>query len=229
MTTALQLITRAFQEAGIAYKQEGLDADESSDALSILNDMLQQWVLFGFNSVVSTRESFSSTGAANYTIGVGGDFDTSKPLVIKNIFTRSGSVDYPVYPMDDDAFIGIGTKNTQGTPDYYNYADNYPLGLLTFFPVPDASHTIYIYSEKPIAAISSLSSTVTLPVGWEGAIPPNLGMKLCSSFGQPASAELINNAKMSLAAIKTMAARNIRTEAYPKQASKGNIYNGWNL
>ena len=215
MTTALQLITRAFQEAGIVYKQESLDADESSDALSILNDMLQQWVLFGFNSVVSTRESFASTGAANYTIGVGGDFNTSKPLVIKNIFTRSGSVDYPAYPMDDDAFIGIGTKNTQGTPDYYNYADNY--------------HTIYIYSEKPITAISSLSSTVTLPVGWEGAIPPNLGMKLCSSFGQPASAELVNNAKMSLAAIKTMVARNIRTEAYPKQASKGNIYNGWNL
>ena len=47
MTTANDIITGAFQDAGIAPSETPLEAFEISDGLTVLNDMLSEWELSG--------------------------------------------------------------------------------------------------------------------------------------------------------------------------------------
>jgi hypothetical protein len=228
MTTALDLITQALQSAGILYKSETPDADESSDALDELNNMLDEWSNDSLMIVSRVRESFPSTGAVSYTIGSGGDFDTIRPLNIRSVFARIGSTDYPMGEISDENYSLIQTKATPGTPDFYNYNNAFPLGLLTFYPYPTSAYEIHIYSDKAITNIASLTTDISLPPGWKSAIRYNLAARMAPLFGQPLSPELAGQALSSLAAIKRTVSKERGKNAYPQMINNSNIYTGWN-
>lgn len=229
MTTALNLITRAMQKAGILFKSETPDADEAQDALDELNQMLGEWSNDSMLISARTRESFPSTGAVSYTIGSGGDFDTVRPTDIISIFARQGTTDYPLSPITDENYALISQKSTPGTPEFYNYSNAYPLATLSFYPAPVGSYTIHIYSNKPLTQYASLSTDVDLPPGWKIAIINNLAVRLCPEFGQQASPELVKLAFMTLASIKRSIMKARSKDAYPQMVQNFNIYSGYNL
>ena len=228
MATALNIITRAMQKAGILFKQETPDADEAMDALSELNDMLAQWSNDSMLIVERVRESFPSTGVASYTMGSGGDFDTARPISIVSMFARIGSTDYPIAPITDDNYSLIQTKSTLGVPDFFNYTNGYPLGTINLYPVSSVAYEIHIYSDKQIGDIASLTTNINFPPGWKSAIIYNLGVRLCSEFGQPVSGELFEMAKQSKAAIRRSIIKSRSKDAFPQQISNRNVYTGWN-
>ena len=80
MTTTLDLITKALQKIGAVTKDETLSAGDVSDALSSLNDMISSWSLDSLIVYASTLENFTLTpGSYSYTIGSGGNFNTTRP------------------------------------------------------------------------------------------------------------------------------------------------------
>lgn len=227
MTTALEIITRAMQEAGILFKSETPDADEASDALAKLNSMLASFSNESLLVTARTRESFPLTGAASYTIGSGGDFDTTRPTYIVEAHTTQGDITYPMGSMTDENYEKIRQKNLTGIPEFYNYTNGYSLGKLYIWPIGDASYTVHILSEKPLTSFASLSTTVDLPPGWEDLLIYNLGARLCPSFGQPISAELKYFAEQSMRNIKVSVAKSRSMDAQPSPAGTNNIYSGW--
>src|SRR5574343_694239 len=110
MTTALQIITSAARLIGIVRKGEALDNDEAVDGLSALNDMLASWSNNGLLCVSRVWEYFTVTSATSYTIGSGQTLNTTRPLVIKSAFFRSGDIDYPLEIISDEEYESITLK-----------------------------------------------------------------------------------------------------------------------
>jgi len=230
MTTALTLITKALQKNGVLTKGETPDADEANDALDVLNEMLGSWSNEDLMVASLTQETFPLTGGvASYTIGVGGDFNTSRPLFInKGSFVRSGTTDYPLKEISTENYNSmIVQKNVGGIPECLSYSNSHPLGVIKLYPVPSEGYTLYLLSEKPIAEFATLDTDIDLPAGWARAIIYSLAIELAAEYGQQVGEALYALALDAMGKIKRQITRN-RTMDYAVMIGKrDNILAGY--
>lgn len=214
------------RKAGVLSKAETPPADEVADALASLNAMLSSWATEGLAVPSRTTDSLVLTaGTGTYTIGTGGTINTVRPVYIVSAYTRSGTVDTPLQIITDDDYAAIDTKSDTGTPELLNYTNAYPLGTINLYPVPSAADTLYLISEKKLAAYA-LTDTVALPEGWERAIVYNLAVEIAPEYGVAIPQEAAAIAAISLANIKTAVARNRPLDAQPTSNSR-NIFIGY--
>ena len=194
MATALTLIRKAMQKAGVLTKAETPAPDEASDALDTLNDMLASWSNDSLTVYARVTEEFTlSSGVASYTMGVGGDFNTVRPIKIIEAHTRLATTDYPMSLVSDTIFQGISYKNTGSTPTYLNFTNQYPLATLNLYPIPPGGYSIFITSEKELDEYA-LNDVVSLPPGWRRAIIYNLAVELQGEYGQAPNPLLVKTA-----------------------------------
>lgn len=229
MTTALDIITRAMQQAGILFKKETPDADEASDALIMLNSMLASYSNDSMLITARVRETFPLLSQISYTIGPGGDFNTVRPTYIVELHVQQDTLTFPLGFITDESYERIAIKNIQGIPKFFNYSNGFELGRLYFYPYPDSSFTLHITSEKPLIQFPLLTTDVDLPPGWEDLLVYNLGARLCPSYGQPITPELKFYADESLRSIRYSIIKSRTLDAYPQALTKPNIYTGWNI
>ncbi len=227
MTTALDIITKAMQKAGILTKSEAPSSDEASDGLDALNDMLSSWSNESMLIHARSTENFSITsGTAAYTIGPSATFDTTRPVFIADAFVRDSSgTDTYVQIITQETYDTISDKDTQGTPNRLVYNNGFPQGTITVYPVPSTTYTLFILSEKQLVEFT-LNEVVSLPPGWKRALIYNLCEELRPEYGQQADPMVAKIARDSKSAIKTAIMRN-RTMDTPYMMYLGNIYNGW--
>lgn len=226
MSTALDLIKSAMRKVGVLTKTESPTSDEAVDALATLNAMLDSWANDSVNVPYRTLESFTLTaGTANYTIGTGGAFNTTKPILIKSAYLRDGTTDSPIDIISDEEYSLISQKATQGDPDRLNFSNAYPLATIRLYPVPSSAYTLYVLSEKIIGNYS-LSTTVSLPPGWERAIVYQLAVELAPEYGQAVSNEVAAIALDSMSKIRRTIAKN-RSLDTPTDGIEFNIYTGY--
>lgn len=226
--SALDIITGAAKLIGVIFKSETLSSDEANDGLVALNDMLDTWSNDNLVTISDTIENFSLTSSASYTIGSGGDFNTTRPLNIISAVVRVGSIDYALEPITLDEYQEqIPLKSIQSTiPKYYNYDNGYPLGTFRIYFVPNGG-TLYLQSSKPLANLSSLTTTVNLPPGWKRALKNNLAIELAAQYGVEIPPSVATNARTSLGAIRRSTAINNAMPLLPSNIRNGNIYSGW--
>lgn len=227
MTTALGIIKSAMRKVGVLTKTENPSADEAQDGLEMLNDLLSS--LSNDSMVIYARysEDFTLSGVdGSYTIGTGGDFNTARPVKIISAFIRSGDVDYPLDILSDEQYYSIAVKSTSDMPRGLNFSNDYPLGVIKLYPVPNANYQLFILSEKQLSQFT-INQTVDLPAGWNRMLIYNLALEMFSEYGQPATQEVKMIADDSRALIKKaiIASRPMRWE--PKIEQQGNIYTGW--
>ncbi len=229
MTTGLGLITSAMRKIGALTKNESPTSDEANDGLEMLNDLLSSWSNNASNVYARVLESFTLTGNdGEYTIGVGANFNTARPIKIVSAYIRNGTTDYPVNPnITDEDFSRIGSKSSSGIPEYLNYDNGNPTATIKLFPIPSAAYTLFLLSEKELTSLT-LAGTVSLPPGWKRAIIYNLGMDMAPEYGQPVTPELKQGADSSRAAIMKAVMRN-RSMDVPRNLdnANNNIYTGW--
>lgn len=231
MTTALSLITQAAKKIGVVFKSESLDSDEATDGLTALNNMLSSWANDSLLVYARTWESFTLTGGTgSYTIGTGGNFNTTRPIAIVEAYVRIASVDYPLEIIPDEVYNQyITIKSIQTSPSrYLNYDNAYPLGNIRLYTVPSTNDTLFLLTEKPFSSFA-LSDTVTFPPGWERAIVYNLALELAPEYGETAPPEVVMLAAESKAEIKRASMRN-KPMSYlpdvPEQNRISRIYSG---
>jgi len=225
--TARQLITQSLQKIGALVKGEAPDADEAQDALRSLNALISSWSNDSLVIYARTWETFSLTGAASYTIGTGGNFNTSRPTNIVAAYTRSGTIDYPITIIDDEAFSTIAYKALQGLDQFLNYDNAYPLGNIRLWPVPSSSYTLFMLTEKPLTEIATLDTVIAFPPGWERALVYNLALELAPEYSQQPDASVVKIANDSLGLMRSKVAQVRGMDAYPQVLSSRNIYSGW--
>jgi hypothetical protein len=88
MTTALDLITGAMDDAGITGVGQTPLAEDTNKALNRLNAMIAQWSRRRWLVYHLTDIVFTGTGALSYSIGPGGDISVVRPDRIEAAFFR---------------------------------------------------------------------------------------------------------------------------------------------
>lgn len=228
MTTALDIITDAMRESGILTLQETPSNDEAVAGLSRLNRLVRNWSNTGNLAFERVTESFPlSNQVISYTIGSGGDFDTARPQKIVQAHVQQGSVDYALNIVSDKVYQSVIYKTIGGLPEMLNFTNEFPLATINIYPSPGSLYTLVLTSEKPLTEYATLSTSVSLPPGWEDALVSNLSLKLSPIYGQPVTPEMVAAAKESKAMISLNALRNNPMENQPTGFINNNIYSGF--
>jgi hypothetical protein len=228
MTTALQLVTRAFQKAGVLFKTDAPTADEANDAFSDLNNMIASWSNSTNCVYALTTETFNLVaGQADYTWGYGGNFNSIRPINIQTITVNYPSgVSLPVELITDQNYSLIPLKTIQGVPEVANISNGYNFNNVTFYPVPSQAFTVTTQSEKQLPVIPNLASEISFPPGWEHALIHNLAVIIAPEYGVEAPQTVQTEAVRSKGEVMLNAARN-RPIDWPGGSNGGNIYDGW--
>lgn len=227
MTTARTIVKKSLQKIGALIKNEEPSADEANDGLDALNAMIASWSNDSLNIYARAWETFPLTSSASYTIGVGGNFNTSRPTNIVDSYVRSGTIDYPITIVDDEAYNSISFKSLQGIPQFLNYDNAYPLGNIRLYPVPSASYSLFLLTEKALTEFATLDTELSMPPGTERALIYNLGIELAPEYSQQISAEHAKIAGDSLGLIRGKVAQVRGMDAYPQTMQIRNIFSGW--
>lgn len=188
MATANDIIKRALRQINVLAVSESPSGDESASALSTLNDMLASWAndqLMTYQRVNRSKALTSGTG--QYTIGSGGDWNTTRPLRIAKAFVRdSNGYDTELGILNNDQWSRVWDKDLESTyPVYLYYRPNYPLGEINVWPEPGTGITLHIEVWDQFTAFSALTTTVSLPPGYERMLSLGLALELAAEYHPP--------------------------------------------
>ena len=225
MMTGLKIVTSALRRAGVITSLESPTADEANDTLEAINDMLESWANDSLMVFQRTHEDFALTGAAQYSVGVGQDFNTTPFMQIISAYVRQGTIDYPIKEISDEDFADITIKNTTGIPAVLNHSGGFPIGTVRLYPVPSSAYRLFVVSEKPLQNLT-LSGAVSLPAGWKRAIISNGAMEIANEYGVSVGQELAMAAKESKAAIQRQVSKN-RSLDWKSSNQSRDIYTGY--
>lgn len=204
MSSVLDLIKGSMKELGLLAAGETPSSEESKDILETLNDMIDDWsnqnlLVFGVQI-----ESFTLTpGQSEYTLGSGGDLDTTVPIGIDSAYLKDGDDEHPVSIVDNKIWGSIGNKATQSDlPDVIYIDNNFPLKRVYLYPVPLEANTLILHTLRQISRFSTLTETINLPKGYKRALVSNLALDIAPQFGATVSGELLRKASSSMSNIK---------------------------
>jgi len=185
MSTAGAIINQTLKILGVLEAGQTASGEESADALVTLNQMVDSWsneklMLHVLDDVSNSL----TTGTSQYTIGSGGDWTDTRPLRITKAYVQdSDGNDYPMQIINNSEWSDIWLK-TQGNsyPRYLYYRPDYPLGQINIWPEPSASLTLKLEVWNVLSTFASLTTSVSLPQGYERAIKYNLAIDLAPEY-----------------------------------------------
>jgi hypothetical protein len=234
------LIKAALQDIGAIGKNEPITASDANDALQKLNFMIDAWSVRSLMVLGAIMESFPLTaGQGAYTIGIGANFNTTKPSKITDAYVRDGyNIDTPVDVVGQDEYDSYEDKIiSQARPIALYYDPGYTqqsvqTGTIYLYYIPDAStpYTLFIGQQKALTEFSAITDTVTFQSAYYEALEYNLAVRLWPQYhdsGKPVSADLHGLALESLNVIETMNTRIPKAAIEtPGRKTIYNIYTG---
>tara|TARA_R110002020_G_scaffold91693_2_gene222621 strand:+ start:3272 stop:3976 length:705 start_codon:yes stop_codon:yes gene_type:complete len=232
MTTARDIIKSALRKIQVLGKGASLDSDEAQDGLEALNDMLAIWSAEGNLIFTETIETFSLNSSIVYTIGSGGDFDTTRPNYISAVYVTQGEVDYILQSIDGQQYASIIDKEDGSFPRRYYYNAGFPLASIYLDAQPTSVSSITIHSFKPLALFSDLDTVFAMPPEYKAALVYNLAIWLAPEYEKPVPKEVVNLASKSKGAVITQNTRNENfvsslSDVPSRRGQTGNVYNGF--
>jgi hypothetical protein len=193
--TGLDLVRAAMRLIQVSAVDTDLTASELQDGIESLNRMIDSWSLDELILYQVIREAFPLVSGQNpYTIGLGGDWDTTRPTKIVGAYLTLNNGSIPVdYPMqvigyDDYNAIRLKTLNTN-FPGYLYYQPNFPIAEAYIYPVftPNDPSTqgpalVTLTSWKPLELIADPTAYISLPPGYWEAVVFNLALRIAEEY-----------------------------------------------
>ena len=179
MTTALQIIDRAYALLGYKAAGEALGSDDADYALDALNAMLDGWNTQSM-CIVSADEIVGTVSGATAGVGPGLVFDTPRSVeVLDGSFTRMGGIDYPVKWIDRETYANISLKTVQSTfPEYAYFDGAMPTSTVYFYPVPSTPVEFHLALQVQLTAFADLATDYPLAPGYLKALQYSLAEEL---------------------------------------------------
>ena len=187
--TSLQLIESSLRICGAIAAGVSPSEGEQADGLEALNmiisdlisDRLMVYGITQFNNALTVAK-------ATYTIGSGGNMDTTRPDWIDGATVRdSGDYDYRIEIIDAKRYRDIIDKTTPGRPRLLYYDPDYPKGTIFLYPVPDVAYTLYLDNIITLTELEGLTTTISFPKPYERYFKWELACELAPEFGQQIS------------------------------------------
>ena len=229
-----QLILDALQKLGVYAATETLNSSDAQLGLNVLNDLMDSWSNENLVTYANLEQSFTLVpGTAAYTCGTGGTGVSVRPLRIPEGPGRArirdtNNNDYDIAVITQDQWNLIGLKtNTSDIPDTMFYDPQYPLGIINIFPVPQQAYTLFFDSYLQLQEFPTLSTNMSLPLGYKLAITTNLALELQPYFTDAeANPLLVRSAAKALGNIKRTNMTPIKAVFDPEIVSRASpVYN----
>jgi hypothetical protein len=189
--TVQDVINKAFKKLGVLATGETLPADMTQDGKDTLNLMLGSWSIHNVSVLVTVEESFPLVaGDGEYTIGTGGDFNTVRPLKVINASLKDAENSFfnPLSEISEDQFLSYGDRDILiGLPTKFWYRGETPLGRFRLYSKPDKAYSLFLYTQKPFAAVAALDSQLETTIDCDPvyleAIIYNLAVRIGPDYG----------------------------------------------
>jgi len=203
--TALQLIEQALKLNGVVAQGESVSAGDASDALYVLNDLLDAWAVENLMLFRNENDVFTLTGNKQvYTIGVGGDFNTARPVSVEGAFVTCNGIDFPLRILNTQQWNQIPLKNFAAPiPSAIYYVPNMDQGNIYFWPMPSAAMTFTLQVNMQFTQITDVNASISFPPGYRKLLRYLLATETAPMFGVQCPASVIETAKQMVASIKS--------------------------
>lgn len=202
---ALDLIQSSMRLIGALESGETATAAEATDALAVLNDLIENWNTENLTVYSTTNQVFSLVaGQAAYTLGPTGNWNGFRPLAIESAYVKFQGIDYPLQLVDDDTYNSISLK-TQGSPIplWLWFNPSFPLASVVLWPVPaDSSVTITMTCNLQFSQLANTAASISLPPGYTKAMRYALALELAPEYGIALRPEVIQLAQDAKADVK---------------------------
>jgi hypothetical protein len=231
VATGQTIVNRGLRLIGQLESGGTPTSDESNDALTAVNAMLDAWRNEKLMCYALQEESLTlSASDGEYTIGPSGNLNTVRPTAIEAAWILENGISYPLDPITDEEYAALPDKATASDwPDVFNYRGTVPTGTLFLYPLPNATRTLKLLTRAPLTALT-LVGTVALPPGWEDALAYNLAVRIAPEYETSASPEVAAIARESKRGIKTANSKPFKSytelPALVNRRGPGNIVSG---
>ncbi len=178
------------------------DPEDINIAFEVLNDLIDSDSNDPMLVYNEANEVFAFiANKQTYTIGPGGDFDTTRPVNIDRAYWRAepNEVDNKIDIYDYYQYSQIPAKNIPGSiPLVLWYNSDAPTSTISFWPIPNNSNYKFVlWSQKVVTTFPTLNTTINLPQGYNEYLKTNLAVNLCTVFEREPSDVLVGRAKRS--------------------------------
>ena len=223
--TGASVIASALAAIGVLGEGEVPSPSESTDALALLNALLDSWNTDTRKLYTSSVVSLTLTTTTQlFTWGSAGTFNSARPVKVDGavvVIADAGSttpttdkVRIPLELIQDAAtWAAIRSQTAKNAFPEKVYVDGaFPLRNVRFWPVPTFGGTapsVEFWIWTVLAAFADLTTSYTLPPGYELAIKRNLAILLAPEYGRQASSELLASAAEALAGISGLSPDNL--------------------
>lgn len=171
---------------GVYATGENPSADESQDALAALNALLAE-VSNGAMVYAKTLDVIAlAASQTSVTVGPSGTTITARPVnVLPESYIVLSGVSYPLDVFTLQQYNSISVKATSGIPEGIYVQPDMPNITVTLWPVPSQAMTLNLWSDKQLASFPTLTTVVSLPPGYEAALPPMLAEEIAPEYELP--------------------------------------------
>jgi hypothetical protein len=200
-TTACNLSLR---KLGAVAAGEAPDANEQSDALAALNQLIESWNLQGLTLYRLENASYTLVPSQQtYTIGSGADFDGARPITLKRLCDAgrnrlpAGAAHTSAVERDSAEIAGVPTARGRLLRADVSRRNAAILACSL------EALTVTLSVNMQISPVASIGATIALPPGYERALVYALAVDLAPEY--PAvtlSQRVIDTADEALADIK---------------------------
>lgn len=205
MANAGDIIKDAMQDLGKIAAGQTPSTDDYTDGLRRLNRMLDLWATTSLLIPFRTQVTHTLDGSESYTIGSGGDIDTTRPTVIESAFVTLQESDYDLYVSHDRReYDAIFRKEIVGIPRFLYYEPEIPLGRVFIYYVGDSTYTLTMSTRGMLTEFSDTTTDVPLAPGYESALEYNLAIMLAPVYEMQAPQEIVALARDSTSKIKRL-------------------------
>jgi hypothetical protein len=210
--TCLDLIRSSLRMIGQLGPGRGASASELTDALFVLNSMLDNWNTDSLKIFTTRIDAYNlQAGKYSYTIGPSGaDFTAPRPVRIEeaNIIlnTINPVLRMPLTLIDDQrwSLVKIQAILPGAIPTLlYNDGGN-PTSTLYLWTPPGQSYQLELFTWQQLTQFAATTDTVAAPVGYLDAMRYNLAVRLASEWGKPIRPDVVELARTTLADIQSL-------------------------
>jgi hypothetical protein len=178
--------------------------NEQADGLEALNDLLDLWSTQGWIVPYRTRDADMAVGSAahSYSIGSGGDFNTTRPTQIDSLSITSDGV---LRPIREGSQVEYNSNVVDATslPSFFYYEPTFATGTLYFPTKLSTSMTVTIDSLKPFTSFSLIGTDINFPPGYVSALKASLAVSFAPEFEREAPASVIYAAEKGVEYIRS--------------------------
>lgn len=225
MATAKQIIESALRTIGVLASGEEGQPAELQDALSALNGMIDSWSNDSL-LIPSYKERVFDLDDQKvaYTYGDGGDFDAPRPMAVEYAqILDNANFRYPC------EIYGVRTwaQNVRPVtirPSGIYYEASYPLSVIHFPTFPFSTDKLILQVIEPLANISSITNSFSLPKGYDRALKLNLAVEIAAEYNGKLSNITIGQAEDAKRQLKVMNAK-VEALTFDFNTSNNLVYN----